>query len=409
MTRVVVTGMGAVTPVGVSLPETWEALVAGRSGIEPISLFDASEHEVRFAGEVRGFDPSSSMTAKEARRTDRFVHFAVAAADEAVRQAGLEGRAATEAGVIVGTGIGGIWTYTQDLEVVRERGLRAVSPFLVPAITVDAASVQVAMRLGARGPVLGVATACATGVDSIGLAAEAIRRGDAPVMVAGGTDAAVTPIAVAAFSRMRALSRRNDEPHRASRPFDRDRDGFVLAEGAAVLVLEAEGHARARGAEPLAEVAGYSATSDAAHLTSPEESGAMAAVCMRRAMARAGVAPVQVSLISAHATATPAGDPVEARAIRAALGERGERVPVTALKSLVGHLLGGAGALAAAAGIMSLRSGVIPPTANLDAPDPACSLDVVRGAARETPLDVVLCNAFGFGGHNATLVLRRLP
>jgi len=406
--RVVVTGMGAVTPVGLDVPTAWDGLVNGRSGVGPITLFDTSDFEVRIAGEVKGFDPSEYMDEREARRTDRFTQFAVAALREALATSRFEVGAANaaEVAVIVGSAIGGIRTYTRDNEVLIERGPKGVSPFLIPAITVDAPSVQIALRTGARGPTLGVATTCASGADAIGLAFEAIRRGDVNAALAGGCEAAITPIALAAFTRMRALSRRNDDPPAASRPFDANRDGFVLAEGGAMLVLEELGATLARGAEPLAELIGYAATSDAVHVAAPDASGAGAQRCLELALGRAGVEPGALSYINAHGTGTPAGDPAEVRAIKGALGEAAYRVPVSSTKSVTGHLIGGAGALEAIACVEAIRTGTIPPTMNLTTPDPECDLEFVPNRARRARVDTALSISFGFGGHNAALVLR---
>ncbi len=406
--RIVVTGMGVVSPVGLDVPTMWQNLVAGQSGIGPITLFDASDFEVRIAGEAHGFEPTDYMSAKDARRADRFTQFAIAALEQALAQSGLmlNGHNANDIGVVVGSGIGGIWTYTEELDKLREQGPRKVSPFLVPMITVDVPAVHVALRTGARGPNLGVATACATGADAIGHAYETIRRGHAKAMFAGSFEAAVSPISVATFDRMRALSRRNDDPEGASRPFDADRDGFVLAEGGALFVLEDLDHALARGAEPLAEVIGYAATSDAIHVTAPDGDGSSAARCMELAIQRAGIGPADVSYINAHGTSTPLGDPAETAAIKQALGEQAYRVPVSSTKSMTGHPAGGAGALEAAICVQALRTGIIPPTINLDSPDPGCDLDYVPHRARRADLEVVLSNSFGFGGHNATLVLR---
>lgn len=407
--RVVVTGMGAVSPLGLSVASTWAGLAAGRSGIAPITLFDTGGLEVRIAGEVKGFDPTAFMEAKEARRTDRFTQFALAALHEALAQSRLVIDAGDAPGVavIVGAGIGGIRTYTHDLDGYRERGARSVSPFLIPAITVDAPSVQIALRTGARGPTLGVATTCASGADAIGLAYEAIRGGRADAALAGGFDAAVTPIAVAAFSAMRALARRNDEPAAASRPFDATRDGFVLAEGGGLLILETLERAVARGAEPLAELIGYAATSDAIHVAAPDATAAGATRCLTLALERAGLGPGDIGYINAHGTGTPAGDAAEVRALKQALGDGVSRIPVSSTKSMTGHMIGGAGALEAIVCIEAMRTGTIPPTINLRVPDPACDLDFVPLVARPAAVEAALSVSFGFGGHNAVLALRR--
>jgi len=407
--RVVVTGMGVISPVGLDLPTLWQNLVSGNPGIRPITLFDPAGFEVKIAGEAHGFNPTNYMEAKEARRTDRFVQFAIAALGQALAQSGLvvEGSIADQVGVIVGSGMGGIWTYTDELNVMREKGPRRVSPFLIPSITVDTPAVHISLRTGARGPNFGVGAACATSAVAVGEAYETIRRGHAAVMFAGGFEAAVTPIGIAAFDRMRALSHRNDEPGKASRPFDLDRDGFVMSEGGAILILEDLEFALARGAEPLAEIAGYAGTSDASHLTAPDPEGLNAALCMTLALERAGLTPAQVDVINAHGTGTPSGDPAEARAIWRAFGEHARRVPVSATKSMTGHLLGGAGALEAVICIEMIRHGVIPPTINLDNPDPACDLAHVAHQARPAEIKAALTNSFGFGGHNVSLVLRK--
>jgi 3-oxoacyl-[acyl-carrier-protein] synthase II len=407
--RVVITGMGVVSPVGLDVPTMWGNLVAGRSGIAPITRFDATDHEVKIAGEAHGFDPLTYMSFKDARRVDRFVQFAIAALQQALAQSRLvvDEHNSYDVGVIAGSGMGGIETYTQALNDLREKGPRRMSPFLIPMITVDVPAVQIALYTGARGPNLGVATACATGADAIGHAYEMIRRGHAQAMFAGSFETMVTPIAIATLDRMRALSRRNHDPAAASRPFDAERDGFVAAEGGALVVLEELKSALSRGAEPLAEVIGYAATSDAIHIAAPDGEGASASECMRLALRRARVVPEEVSYINAHGTSTPLGDPAETRAIKEALGDRAWQVPVSSTKSMTGHLAGGAGSLEAVICIQALRTGVIPPTINQYTPDPACDLDYVPNVARRAEVEVVLSNSFGFGGHNATLVLRK--
>ncbi len=406
--RIVVTGMGIISPVGLDVTTMWENLVAGRSGIKPITLFDTSELEVHFAGEAHGFNPTDFMSFKDARRADRFVQFAIAALEQALTQSGLQinEHNAHDVGAIVGSGIGGIQTYSQEFDKLRDEGPRRINPFLVPMITVDAPAVQVALRSGARGPNLGLASACSTGADAIGHAYETILRGHASAMFAGAFEAAITPIGLASFTRMRAISLRNDDPEGASRPFDANRDGFVLSEGGALFVLEDLEYALARGAEPLAEVIGYAATSDAIHVTAPDADGKGAARCMTLAMQRARLAPADVSYINTHGTSTLLGDPAETEAIKRAFGPQAYRVPASSTKSMTGHLAGGAGALEAAISIQVLRSGIIPPTINLDTPDPACDLDYVPHQSRHTDVDVVLTNSFGFGGHNTTLALK---
>lgn len=406
--RVVVTGMGVISPVGLDVPTMWQNVVAGKSGIGPITLFDTTDFDVRIAGEAHGFDPLNYMSAKDARRADRFAQFTVAALEEALAQSRLvvDQHNAYDIGVIMGSGIGGIRTYTDELNVLREKGPRRVSPFLVPMISVDVPAVQTALRTGARGPSMGVSSACATSADAIGQSYETIRRGHALAMFSGGFEAVVTPIALATFDRMRALSRRNDDPAAASRPFDADRDGFVMAEGGALLVLEELEFALARGAEPLAEIAGYAATSDAVHVTAPDPNGVGVARCMTWAMERARLTPADLSYINTHGTSTELGDPAETQAIKRALGDLAYRVPASATKSMTGHLVGGAGALETVISIQALRTGTIPPTINLDTPDPACDLDYVPHLAREAEVTAALTNSIGFGGHNATLALK---
>ncbi len=408
--RVVITGMGVISPLGLDLPTTWQNLIQGRSGIRPITLFDTTEFQVTIAGEAHGFDATNYMPAKEARRADRFTQFAIAALEEAMAQSGLEvtSHNAHDVGVIVGSGIGGIITYTVELDILREKGPRRVSPLLVPMITVDVPAVQIALRTGAQGPNLGVASACATGVDAMGQAFETIRRGHAQAMISGSTEAAVTAIGIATFDRMRALSRRNHEPEKASRPFDVDRDGFVLSEGGGIFVLEELGFALARGAEPLAEVVSYAATSDAIHITAPDAAGTNAAECMRLALERARIAPEQISYINAHGTSTTLGDPAETVAIKLALGDHAYRVPISSTKSMTGHLSAGCGSLEAAICVQALRTNLIPPTINLDTPDPACDLDFVPHRAREVDVEFAMSNSFGFGGHNSVLILKAI-
>jgi len=405
--RVVITGMGVVTPLGFDVPSLWNGLINGQSGVRPISLFDASGLDVQIAGEVQGFDPAQYMPAKDARRTDRFVQFALAALEETLAQSRLVvgEHDPYRIGSLLGSGMGGIYTYSQELHVLREKGPRRVSPFLIPSITVDIPAVQIALRTGARGPNLGVASACATSADAIGRAFDAIQLGYADAMFTGGSEAAVHPVGIAAFDRMRALSHRNHDPAAASRPFDLGRDGFVMAEGGAVLVLEELGFALRHGAEPLAEVLGYAATSDAIHAASPDAEGMGAGRCMALAMERCGVAPEEVSYLNAHATSTPAGDASETRAIQQAFGAFASRLPVSSTKSMTGHMLGAAGALEAAICVQALRTGIIPPTLNLTEPDPACSLDYVPNQARVVEMQIALTNSLGFGGHNVTLVL----
>jgi 3-oxoacyl-[acyl-carrier-protein] synthase II len=409
--RVVVTGVGAVSPVGIGVETMWQNLIAGHSGTGPITLFDTTDFDVRIGGEVKGFDPRNYMEAKEARRMDRFVQFAVAALAEALPASGLKVTAenANDVATVIGVSVGGIWTYTNEFVVISKKGPRGASPFLIPSITIDCAPVQIALRTGAKGPSHTIATTCASGTDAIGNAYELIRRGHASAVFTGGFDAALTPIATAAFTRMRALSRRNDEPATASRPFDATRDGFVLAEGGAMLVVEDLEFALQRGAKPLAEVIGYAATSDSSHVAAPDQSGASQAHCLRLAFDRAGIEPAEVSYINAHGTSTPAGDAAEVWAIKHAFGEHASRIPISSTKSMTGHMIGGAGALEAAICINVIRHGVIPPTINLHTPDPSFGLDFVPNVARTQEVKIAASLSAGFGGHNAAIVLRQYP
>ena len=408
--RVVVTGLGCVSPLGGDAVATWEAAVAGRSGIGPLRRFDTEGFPVRFGGEAPEELDLGDTPPKEARRLDRVIALAVAAAREAAVSAGLpDAKLDRErAGVSIGSGIGGIGSLQESFRVLDARGPSRVSPFTIPMTIGNMSSGYVAIRHGLRSPNLCHVAACASGAQAIGEATRLIQRGDADLMLAGGTEAANTSLGVAAFAAMRALSTRNDDPQAASRPFDRDRDGFVIAEGAAVLVLESEQHALARGARIRAEVRGYAVTADAMHMALPAEDGEGAARCMRLALADAGIAPSEVDHLNPHATSTPAGDVAEARAIRAVFGRHAERLPVSATKSMTGHLLGAAGALEALFCIRALETGLLPPTRNLEHPDPDCDLDHVRGEARRAAIRVALSNSFGFGGTNACLVFARL-
>jgi 3-oxoacyl-[acyl-carrier-protein] synthase II len=407
-TRVVVTGMGVMSPVGLDVETMWGNLLAGKSGIGPISLYDTTGFNVHIAGEVHGFDPEQYMPAREARRMDRFTQFAMAALEEVLNQSQLKVQSehAFEIGAILGSAIGGVWSQAQAIDDLRVKGPRRLNPFHATAPPTDAAPVHIALRTGARGPNLGLSTACASGADAIGQAFETIRRGYARAMFAGGFEAAVAPWTMAVFDATGALSHRNDAPTEASRPFDADRDGFVGAEGGALLVLEDLQFALARGAQPLAEVCSYATTSDAVHLTAPNPAGTGSAQCMRLAIQRAGLEPRDLSYINAHATGTRLGDPAETRALRQVLGEYAERVPVSSTKSMTGHLMGGAGALEAVICIQALRTGYLPPTVNLEHPDPECDLDFVPLRARQAAVEVVLSNSFGFGGHNTALIFR---
>jgi len=410
--RVVVTGMGALTSLGNDVASTWEGMIAGRSGVGPITQFDASRLTTRIAAEVKDFDASLVMDRKDQRRNDRYVQLALVAARQAMDQAGLparlEGELAERTGVIVGTGIGGIRTLADQILLMGEKGPERMSPFLIPMAISNLAAGVIAIFFGPQGPNFSVVSACATGGHSIGEAWETIRRGDADIMLAGGTEATGHEALVAGFCSMRALSTRNDEPERASRPFDTGRDGFVIGEGAGVVVLESLEHALARGAEPLAEIVGYGATADASHITLPAPGGAGAVRAIRRALEKADLSVDDVEMVNAHATSTPEGDPRELEAIKTLFGERAGEVSVTANKSMIGHTLGAAGAIEAIATIMSLRTGLIPPTINLDDPDPAGQgLDLTPNEVRRRAVDVAVSNSFGFGGQNSALVIRR--
>ncbi len=407
--RVVVTGIGCVSPLGATADETWSAAIAGRSGVSANRRFDTTDYPVKIAAQAPDQFDLGDLPAKEARRLDRFTLLAVAAAGEALRSAGLELDAAQSerSGVAIGSGIGGLETLSNSLITLHTSGPRRVSPFTIPMSICNMASGYVAIQYGLRGPNLCQTAACASGAHSIGESARAIERGDADVMLAGGSEAPITPLGVAGFANMKALSTRNESPTTASRPFDTDRDGFVIGEGAAVLVLEDFERARARGAEILAHVLGYGVSADAASVAQPTENGEGAQRCMRDAIADAGLDPSDVDHLNAHATSTPQGDPSEVRAIRAVFGEHTQRLPVSATKSMTGHLLGAAGAVEALSCVKAPQTGILPPTINLDDPDPECELDHVANKARETRIRVAVSNSFGFGGTNATLVLGR--
>ncbi|MBW1842834.1 MAG: beta-ketoacyl-ACP synthase II [Deltaproteobacteria bacterium] len=407
--RVVITGLGCVSPLGATADETWSSAIAGRSGVGAIQKFDTTDFAVEIAAQAPDEFEFGELAAKEVRRLDRFTLLALAAAHEAMQDAGLDldDAESERSGVAIGSGIGGLQTLSNSLEVLKTSGPRRVSPFTIPMSICNMASGYVAIQHGLRGPNLCQAAACASGGHSIGESARAIERGDADVMFAGGSEAPITELAVAAFANMKALSTRNESPAAASRPFDTDRDGFVIGEGAAVLVLEDLERARARGANILAHVLGYGMTADAASVAQPTEDGEGAQRCMRDAIADAGLNPSDVDYLNAHATSTPQGDPSEVRAIRAVFGEHTQRLPVSATKSMTGHLLGAAGAVEALLCVRALQTGILPPTINLDKPDPECELDHVANKARETRIGVAISNSFGFGGTNAALVLGR--
>jgi len=408
----VVTGIGVVSALGIGRDENWAAAVAGTSAAAPITSFDASRLPTRFACEVRGFAPEEFMDRRAARRMDRFSQFAVAAARLALDDAGLDAaRIRDRAGVYVGSGIGGLGTFVDQTSVMLERGPERLSPLFIPMMIPNMAAAQVSMTLGLRGPLLATVSACATSNHALGEAFDAIRLGRAEVILAGGTETAVNEIGLGSFNAMRALSTRNDDPAHASRPFDAGRDGFVMGEGGAVLVLEEEGHARARGARVFAEVLGYGLTGDAHHLTEPDPSGEAPSAAMRMALGDAGVEPAQVDYVNAHATSTPVGDPSEVRVIRMALGEgNAARCLVSSTKSMTGHCLGAAGGIEAGFTALAIATGTVPPTVNVEELDPECvGVDHVLGAARRARVDVAVSNAFGFGGHNAAVVLGRAP
>lgn len=406
--RVVVTGLGLVTPVGNDVESTWSALLDGRSGAAPITKFDASALQVRFACEVKGFDPSQYMDRKEAKRYDAFVQFALAAAHQAVTQAGLEGRfpAPERTGVVIGSGIGGMRTFEDQCSIYLTKGPDRVSPFFVPMFIPDIAAGLVSIRYGTKGPNFATVSACASSAHAIGESYTMIRDGKADAMITGGAEAAITGLAIAGFQNMRALSTRNDAPETASRPFDRDRDGFVLGDGAGVVILESLEHAQARGAAILGEVIGYGASGDAFHMTSPAPEGEGAQRAMRAALADAGVEPGSVGYINAHGTSTEQGDIAETEAVKAVFGEHAGRLIFGSTKSMTGHLLGAAGALEFAVSLMVTRTGKIPPTINQFNPDPACDLDSAPNRMVERAVDVAISNSFGFGGHNATIAVR---
>lgn len=409
--RVAITGVGMVTPVGLDTESSWEALLAGTPGGGPITAFDAEGYATRIACEIEGFDPLNHLSRKEARRYDRFAQLGVAAAGEAMASAGLDGPppgcAPTDFGVILGSGVGGIITLEANCNTLKDRGPGRVSPFFIPMFIPDIIAGLVSIRYGLRGPNYATVSACASGAHAIGDAARYIRRGDAEIMLAGGSEAAVTPICIAGFSAMKAMSRRNDDPVSASRPFDAGRDGFVIGEGAGVLVLEEMERARARGAEILGELAGFGATGDAYHITAPPPEAEGAQEAMHAAIVDAGLEPGDIDYINAHGTSTPANDPSETAAIKAVLGPRAYDIVVGSTKSMTGHLLGAAGAIETVMCVMACREGRIPPTINFFEKDDACDLDYAHGGMVERPVGAALCNSFGFGGHNACLVVRK--
>lgn len=407
--RVVVTGLGAITPIGNTLTEYWDGLLSGRNGIGPITLFDSSRHDCRIAGEVKGFDPHHYMEKKEAKRMDRFAQFAVSASKQAIANAKftINDLNAEQVGVIIGTGIGGLKVMEDQQEIYLTRGPDRCSPFMVPMMIANMAAGLTAIHTGAKGPNSCPVTACAAGSNAVGDAFRLIQRGYAQAMICGGTEAAVTPLSVAGFAAARALSTRNDSPQNACRPFDRDRDGFVMGEGSGILILEELEHALSRGAKIYAEIVGYGMTCDAYHITSPVPGGEGAARAMQLALKDAGILPEQVSYINAHGTSTPANDSTETAAIKTALGDCAYKIAVSSTKSMTGHLLGGSGGIEAVATVMAVANDQVPPTINLENPDSACDLDYVPKHSRQQTVDIALSNSFGFGGHNVTLAFKK--
>lgn len=407
--RVVVTGLGVISPVGNDVETFWNSLISGKSGIGPITSFDVSEYPVKIAGEVKDFDATQYMDRKEARRMDRFTHFAIAAAKQALAHAEIDMDQVDpdRVGVYIGSGIGGLATMETQFRVLLDRGPKRVSPFFIPMMIANMASGQVSIHTGAKGPNSSAISACATGTHSLGDAFKIIQRGDADVMIAGGAEASITPMAVAGFSSMHALSTRNDEPTKASRPFDKNRNGFVMGEGAGILILESLEHAQKRGATIYAEMVGYGMTADAYHLTSPAPEGEGASRAMTRAIADAGLKPEDIGYINAHGTSTGLNDKNETDAIKKTFGEHAYRLAISSTKSMTGHLLGAAGGIEAIASVLALKEQILPPTINYEEPDPDCDLDYVPNEARKVSIDAALSNSLGFGGHNATIVFRK--
>jgi 3-oxoacyl-[acyl-carrier-protein] synthase II len=406
---VVITGIGCLSPLGLDLKTTWQNMVAGKSGIDTITFFDASNHKTRFAGELKGFDPITYIGRKEARRMDRFAQLSVSAAIQAVENAKLEINASNrnQISVIVGSGIGGLTTLFEETKVLVESGPNKVSPFLVPMMISDMAAAQVSITLGIKGVNLGVTSACSSSSDAIGVAYELIRRGDAEAAITGGSEAIINPIGIASFNALNALSTRNDAPKEASRPFDADRDGFVIGEGACIMILENLKHAQERGAKILAEIGAYGASGDAFHITQPDEGGDGAIRAMKMALDRAGLSPADIDYINAHGTSTPINDRVETVAIKAVFGDYAHHVQISSTKSMTGHLIGAAGALEASVCVMAIQHGIIPPTINLKNQAAECDLDYVPNIARTTTINTAISNTFGFGGHNSVLLFKK--
>jgi 3-oxoacyl-[acyl-carrier-protein] synthase II len=407
--RVVITGVGLVSAVGLDTPSTWKALLAGVSGVAPITLFDPSQHSTRFAAEVKGFDPLNWVEKKDVKKMDRFIQFAVAASDMAVKDSGIaiEASNAEQVGVYIGSGIGGFATIEREHEALMKGGPRKISPFFIPAAIVNLASGWVSIRTGAKGPNSATCTACTTGAHALGDSFRLIQRGDAEAMIAGGSEAAITPLGVGGFAAMRALSTRNDAPEKASRPFDRDRDGFVIGEGAGVLVLEELERAKARGARIYCELVGYGMSGDAFHISAPCEDGDGAVRVMRATLKDAGVAPEVVDYVNVHGTSTPVGDRIEVLAFKKVFGEHARKMAISSTKSMTGHPLGAAGGIEAGITALAIRDEILPPTTNQENPDPECDLDCVPNVARKKRIEYALSNSFGFGGTNGALLLRR--
>ena len=408
--RVVVTGLGVIASLGHNVSDFWSGLLAGKCGIDRVSLFDAKDHTCQIGAEVRGFDPTTLMDAKEVRRNDRYTHFGFCAAKQAAADAKLDmsREDLDRVGVIIGSGIGGMWTIENQHKVLMERGPRKVSPFMIPALISNMCSGLVAIELGARGPNFSIVSACATATHAIGESLRMIRGGEADVMVCGGAEAAITPLAYAGFCSMKAMSTNNENPQKSSRPFDLNRDGFIMAEGSGILVLESLEHALARGAHIYCEIAGYAATCDAYHITSPDPEGKGLSLAMSRALSDARLSPLEIDYINAHGTSTPYNDKFETLAIKKVFGEKAYKVMISSTKSMTGHLLGAAGGVEAVVSVKTIETGEVPPTINLETPDPECDLDYVPNVKRSASVKTVLSNNLGFGGQNAALVFRKL-
>jgi len=405
----VITGIGVVAPLGLNLTTNWENLIAGKSGIDYITICDTEGLGTKFAGEVKGFEATNYINRKDARRMDRFTQLAVAASLEAMEHSGIEISSANQdnIGIVIGSGIGGLTTLYEQTKILLERGADRLSPFMAPMMIADMAAAQVSITLGVKGPNLCTTSACSSSADAIGVAYELIKRGDAQAAIAGGSEAIINPLGIGAFNALKAISTRNDAPQQASRPFDAERDGFAIGEGACLLILEDLDYAQKRGANILAEIIAYGASADAFHITQPDEDGAGAAKAMRIALNKAGLAPAEIDYINAHGTSTPLNDKTETMAIKSVFGEYAYRVPISSTKSMVGHLIGTAGAFEAAVCLMVIQNGIIPPTINLTHPDPECDLDYVPNVARQAKVNTALTNSFGFGGHNSVLIFRK--